>query len=656
MVVVKAVERKVAIYRSANLKQWSHLSDFGPAGAVGGVWECPDLFPLAVDGNPRNVKWVMVVNLNPGSIAGGSGGQYFVGDFDGTTFTSDDPPPTRRPPAPSSRTSRIPPSVPGPPPEPPSELGRTTGGIDGQMAVSGYEGQQLANSFHNGDGTVGTLTSPEFTVNQSYLNFLVGGGNHPNVPGTQLNSEPPEGTLLFDGFEFPDDTNLAEAGWTLTGDFLPDRNPSTSGGEGAIGRKRLNTWEGGPLGDDNKGMLSSPAFEITDDYLNFLLGGGGRTDGSLQAELVVDGEVVETATGANNGILNWKNWDVRAYRGQEAVLRIKDQATGGWGHLTFDHAVLSPTAALPRSVETTVNLVVDGDIVRTATGSDSEILDWIGWDLRDLQGERARIQIIDNNTGGWGHVLADQFTFANAPAQSATQRAHWLDYGRDFYAGVTFNNVPKNKRIMIAWMNNWQYGQDVPTDPWRSAMSVPRQLTLKKIAGKTELVGTPVRQLKSLRRGSPFQARSSRLLEGATTLRGRGARGDTVEIVAEFRARDAKKFGVHVRAGNGQRTVIGYDVARSAVYVDRRKSGDVDFNATFPSVEYAPLRVRNGKVKLRILVDRSSVEVFADRGQRTITDQVFPDRNSKAIRVFSRGGRAQLQKITIWQLGSIWTK
>jgi fructan beta-fructosidase len=90
MVVVKAVERKVAICRSANLKQWSHLSDFLPA-AVGGVWECPDLSPLAVDGNPRNVKWVMVVNLNPGSIAGGSGGQYFDGDLHCTTFTSDDP-------------------------------------------------------------------------------------------------------------------------------------------------------------------------------------------------------------------------------------------------------------------------------------------------------------------------------------------------------------------------------------------------------------------------------------------------------------------------------------------------------------------------------------------------------------------------------------
>ncbi|HYI56855.1 MAG TPA: GH32 C-terminal domain-containing protein, partial [Microlunatus sp.] len=656
MVVVKAVERKVAIYRSPNLKQWTHLSDFGPAGAVGGVWECPDLFPLAVDGNPRNVKWVMVVNLNPGSIAGGSGGQYFVGDFDGTTFTSDNPA-TYTPPAGTVLQDFEAPTF-GPWTSTGTAFGTgpAAGAIDGQQAVTGYEGQQLANSFHNGDGTVGTLTSPDFTVNQAYLNFLIGGGNHPNVPGTQLSTEPPEGTLLFDGFELPDDTNLAEAGWTLTGDFVPDRNPSTSGGEGAIGRKRLNTWEGGPRGDDNQGTLSSPAFEITDNYLNFLLGGGGRSDGSLQAELVVAGQVVRTATGANDGILNWKNWDVSAYRGQDAVLRIKDQATGGWGHLTFDHPVLSPTGALPRSVETTVNLVVDDQIVRTATGSNSESLDWVAWDLRDLQGERARIQVNDNNTGGWGHVLADQFTLANAPAESSAQRAHWLDYGRDFYAGVTFNHAPNNRRIMIAWMNNWQYANQIPTDPWRSAMAAPRELTLQKIGGRTELIGTPVKELQSLRQGRPFQARNQRLLEGTTTLRGPGARGDTVEIRAEFRARDADKFGVHVRAGNGQRTVIGYDVDRAAVYVDRTRSGDVGFNDAFPSIEYAPLQVRNGKVTLRILVDRSSVEVFADNGHRTITDQVFPDRNSQAIRVFSNGGRAELQKITVWQLDSIWKK
>jgi fructan beta-fructosidase len=114
MVVVKATEHKVSIYGSPNLKDWTHLSDFGPAGAVGGVWECPDLFPMAVNGNPRHIKWVMVVNLNPGGIAGGSGGQYFLGSFDGTTFTSDDPPTYTRRRERCWRTSNRPRSRPGP--------------------------------------------------------------------------------------------------------------------------------------------------------------------------------------------------------------------------------------------------------------------------------------------------------------------------------------------------------------------------------------------------------------------------------------------------------------------------------------------------------------------------------------------------------------
>ena len=168
-----------------------------------------------MDGNPRNVKWVMVVNLNPGGIAGGSGGQYFVGDFDGTTFTSDDPP-TYTPPT-----------------------GTVLAGLRGhqlrpldhhrhrlrrrpdrrqrprtRQASPATCGDQLANSFHGGDGTVGTLTSPDFTVNQTYLNFLIGGGNHPHVPGTSSSSEPPAGHVALRRLRVPDDTNLAEAGWT----------------------------------------------------------------------------------------------------------------------------------------------------------------------------------------------------------------------------------------------------------------------------------------------------------------------------------------------------------------------------------------------------------------------------------------------------------
>ena len=88
MVAVEATDFQVVLYKSDDLKNWELLSTFGPANATGGVWECPDLFPLPVDGDPENLKWVLTVNLNPGGPNNGSAGQYFVGDFDGTTFTS----------------------------------------------------------------------------------------------------------------------------------------------------------------------------------------------------------------------------------------------------------------------------------------------------------------------------------------------------------------------------------------------------------------------------------------------------------------------------------------------------------------------------------------------------------------------------------------
>ena len=81
-------------FASPDLKRWQVLSDFGPAGATGGVWECPDLFALPVDDKPNETRWVLDVDINPGGVAGGSGGQYFIGSFDGTRFVNENPPAT----------------------------------------------------------------------------------------------------------------------------------------------------------------------------------------------------------------------------------------------------------------------------------------------------------------------------------------------------------------------------------------------------------------------------------------------------------------------------------------------------------------------------------------------------------------------------------
>ena len=92
MVVMLPREYKAQFYASEDLKHWTHLSDFGPAGAPREQWECPDFYELPVDGSAKNTRWVLKVGVNPGHVAGGSGEQYFIGRFDGTRFTNDNPP------------------------------------------------------------------------------------------------------------------------------------------------------------------------------------------------------------------------------------------------------------------------------------------------------------------------------------------------------------------------------------------------------------------------------------------------------------------------------------------------------------------------------------------------------------------------------------
>ena len=87
MVIAKPEEHKIAFFSSSNLKEWELLSDFGPLAATGGVWECPDLFSLKDNNGER--QWILIVSLNPGGITGGSGTQYFIGQWDGKIFTTD---------------------------------------------------------------------------------------------------------------------------------------------------------------------------------------------------------------------------------------------------------------------------------------------------------------------------------------------------------------------------------------------------------------------------------------------------------------------------------------------------------------------------------------------------------------------------------------
>jgi sucrose-6-phosphate hydrolase SacC (GH32 family) len=232
----------------------------------------------------------------------------------------------------------------------------------------------------------------------------------------------------------------------------------------------------------------------------------------------------------------------------------------------------------------------------------------------------------------------------------AKEQANWIDWGRDFYAVNSWNNLPDNKRRWIGWMNNWDYGTSIPTSPWRSAQSIPRDVRLATLDGNVQLVQTPIPELAELRGAESF-SQSSLITAGTSVL---GAKGKALEIIAEFQVGTASQFDLKVRTGPGEETLVGYDAPGGQVFVDRTNSGQVSFSNLFPSRETAPLPAENGRVTLHIFVDWSSVEVFGGDGQTVITDQIFPMPSSDGLALFANGGNVRLVSLHIWQLRPIW--
>lgn len=278
-----------------------------------------------------------------------------------------------------------------------------TGTLSAQQPVTGWLGAGLVNSYLGGDSTTGTLTSPSFTVSSPYVSFLVGGGNHPTPSD------------LFNGFE----GSAWGAGWAATGSYA-GQGPSTASLTNQVGAKVADTFVNG--GDAATGTIVSPDFTITRDHLTFKIAGGNfpwPASGNASVQLVIDGEVYFTATGDDTATLRDVAWDVHSLRGKTAHLEIVDNSTStSFGHIMVDQIMLgnTPTAVVGETnAPTAVNLKVGGVVVRTVTGTDNERLHWESWDIADYIGQSAQLEIVDQNTTGWGHVNVDQFTFSDRP-------------------------------------------------------------------------------------------------------------------------------------------------------------------------------------------------------------------------------------------------
>ncbi|OQE35442.1 hypothetical protein PENCOP_c013G06590 [Penicillium coprophilum] len=238
----------------------------------------------------------------------------------------------------------------------------------------------------------------------------------------------------------------------------------------------------------------------------------------------------------------------------------------------------------------------------------------------------------------------DGTTFTADPGSiyPGNKSANWMDWGPDFYAAASYNGLPDGHVVQIGWMNNWQYGAMIPTSPWRSAMSVPRQLSLEVVNERVTLLQQPHHSWRSVVHHQSSKHSWKAVSKGSTRL---CSPGKAVNIDLSFSDHDsdhslASTFAIAVHASSDfkQETLVGYNFTSKEVFVDRRHSGDVSFDKTFASLYHAPLSANaDNRIKLQIFVDWSSVEVLGGQGEVSLTAQIFPDGDATEARLVSDG-------------------
>jgi levanase/fructan beta-fructosidase len=262
------------------------------------------------------------------------------------------------------------------------------------------------------------------------------------------------------------------------------------------------------------------------------------------------------------------------------------------------------------------------------------------------------------NTGSAGQYFVGHFdgvTFTSASTITEGPQDpdrlgeyQWLDWGRDYYAAVSFSDVPHSRRLMIAWMNNWQYANQIPTSPWRSPMALAREVFLHTVEGKPRLVQKAAGDFAGLSTAGPSFSTQGMELSDCTRILD-GASGTVQRIDITLAPGTAEEFGMIVRGNGAHGTRIGVRPSQGTLYVDRRTSGRTEFHESFPSIDTAPVRTVNGSYELTIYVDRCSVEVFAQDGQVTMTELIFPAPTSTDVAVYALGGTATITSLNIHQ-------
>ena len=254
------------------------------------------------------------------------------------------------------------------------------------------------------------------------------------------------------------------------------------------------------------------------------------------------------------------------------------------------------------------------------------------WECPDLMKMKVRgtdkekwMLICNINPGGPFGGSATQYFIGDFDGhkftcESKPEVTKWMDYGKDHYATVTFDNAPEGRRVAIAWMSNWQYANQVPTLQYRSGNSIPRDLGLFEYKGETYCSVVPSPEITA--------ARSKKATKSLS---------ESCEMVVNLKGNAT----ITLSNDKGEKVVMNYDAKAETFSMDRTKSGKVDFSNDFAATTKAPTY---GKIsQLRIFIDKSSIEVLDAEGKMAMTNLVFPTKPYNKVTV--KGGKYQVYHI-----------
>lgn len=269
------------------------------------------------------------------------------------------------------------------------------------------------------------------------------------------------------------------------------------------------------------------------------------------------------------------------------------------------------------------------------------------------------VLIVNLNPGGPFGGSATQYFIGDFDGKTFTADKNadgiiptkWLDYGKDHYATVSWSDAPSGRRVLIGWMSNWQYAADVPTLQFRSANTLPRDISLfQDENGEIFAACSPSPELLALRGKISKSVNRTNISNSSKNFTLPSANSSTCEILLDIDATKANQVNITLSNKNGEKSVIEYNREKHTLLFDRTRSGITDFSTNFPAITVAPTFENSGKISLRIFIDRSSIEIFGNDGKTVMTNLVFPNSPYSNLKITSEGGKAVISNLRIFSI------